>query len=84
MKREVIIMENKNLIMLASITYAIKAKEVLGKRGIRSEIVRTPRHKSRAGCGYSLYVPRSFSQAVSIIKASGLKILGIIGEGDKR
>ena len=77
-------MESKNLIMMASITYAIKAKEVLSKRGIRSEVVRTHRHKSRAGCGYSLYVPRNFSQAVSIIKASGIKITGTIVEGERR
>lgn len=77
-------MESKNLIMMASITYAMKAKEVLSKKGIRSEIVRTPRNAVRAGCGYSLYVPKNFSRAVSIIKASGIKITGIIGEDERR
>ncbi len=74
-------MERKNLIMVSSITHAMSAKEVLGKKGIRSEIVRTPRHKLRSGCGYSLYVPSDFARAVSILRSAGVKIVGTIGEG---
>ncbi len=76
-------MESKNLIMLTSITYAMKAKDVLIKRGIRSDIVRTPKHNSPTGCGYSLFVPRRFDEAVSIISSSGIKIVGTVSEGDK-
>lgn len=75
-------MESKNLIMLTSITYAMKAKEVLIRKGIRSDIVRTPKHSSPTGCGYSLFVPKKFESAVSIIKSSGIKIVGTIEQGD--
>lgn len=77
-------MESKNLIMMTSITNAMKAKDVLLKKGIRAEIVRTPKRKAKSGCGYSLYVPKNFSKAVSIIKASGIRIMGTITvtEGD--
>lgn len=78
-------MESKNLIMMTSITNAMKAKDVLSKKGIRTEIVRTPKRKTKSGCGYSLYVPKNFTKAVSIIKASGIRIMGTItvtdGEG---
>ncbi len=74
-------MRTNNLIMLTSITYAMKAKDILIQRGIRSDIVRTPKHSSPTGCGYSLYVPRRFSEAVSVIASSGIKILGTVNEG---
>lgn len=73
----------KNLIMLTSITYAMKAKEILIRRGIRSDIVRTPKHTSPTGCGYSLFVPNKFNEAVSIINSAGIKIVGTIDEGEK-
>ncbi|MDE7389901.1 MAG: DUF3343 domain-containing protein [Lachnospiraceae bacterium] len=75
-------MEIKNLIMLTSITYAMKAKDILIRNGIRSDIVRTPKHNSPTGCGYSLYVPKKFNEAISIIRSSGIKILGTVNEGD--
>ena len=76
-------MESKNLIMLTSITYAMKAKDVLIKRGIRSDIVRTPKHTSPTGCGYSLYVPRRFNEAVAILNSSGIKVVGTVSEDDR-
>lgn len=76
-------MESKNLIMLTSITYAMKAKDVLIRRGIRSDIVRTPKHNSPTGCGYSLYVPRRFNEAVDILNSSGIKVVGTVSEGDR-
>ncbi len=77
-------MESKNLIMMTSITNAMKAKDVLLKKRIRSEIVRTPKRKAKSGCGYSLYVPTNFAKAVSILRASGIRIMGTITdtEGD--
>ena len=76
-------MESKKLIMMSSITNALKAKEVLSKKRIRSEIVRTPKRKSKSGCGYSLYVPYNFNKAVSIIKSSGIRIMGTITDTEE-
>ncbi len=79
-------MESKNLIMMTSITNAMKAKDVLSKKGIRAEIVRTPKRKAKSGCGYSLYVPKNYQKAVSIIKASGIRIMGTlsVAEGEDK
>lgn len=76
-------MEMNNLIMLTSVTYAMKAKDILIRQGIRSDIVRTPKHNSPTGCGYSLYVPKRFDDAVSIINSSGIKVLGTASEGER-
>lgn len=73
----------KNLIMLTSITYAMKAKEILIRQNIKSDIVRTPKHNSPTGCGYSLYVPNRFDDAVSIIKSAGIKVVGTLSEEEK-
>ncbi|MBQ3969746.1 MAG: DUF3343 domain-containing protein [Clostridia bacterium] len=68
--------------MMVSITSAMKAREVLQKNGIRSEIVRTPKRLAKAGCGYSLFVPNNFSKAVAVIRNSGIKTVGIAGGED--
>lgn len=44
---------NRTLIAMTSITYAMKAKELCLKNGIRCEVVRTPKGLA-TGCGYSI------------------------------
>ena len=43
------------LIAMRSITYAIKAKELLNKLGLFCEIEKTPKNAG-SGCGYSIRV----------------------------
>ena len=43
------------LIAMRSITYAIKAKELLNKLGMFCEVVKTPKDLS-SGCGYSIKI----------------------------
>lgn len=66
----------KPLIMVSSITYAMKAKQILNSVGIRSEIERTPKRDMKNGCGYSLYVPKDTDEAEKILKENHIKILG--------
>ena len=75
-------MERKNLVMFRSITSAMKAQEYLAKQGIRSEIIKTPKRKTDSGCGFSLFIPRSFSRSVTMLKNTGIPIIGIISEGE--
>lgn len=65
----------KPLIMLNSITYAIKAKDILFRNGIASYIERTPHPERAMGCGYSLYVPDRILEAQSVLTAAGIKII---------
>lgn len=64
----------KPLIMVSSVTYAMKAKQILNSFGIRSEIERTKDMKK--GCGYSLYVPKNTDEAEKILRENNIKILG--------
>lgn len=66
----------KPLIMVSSVTYAMKGRQILSKYGIRSDIVRTPSHVRGNSCGYSLYVPKRTDEAQKILEAAGIKVIG--------
>ena len=65
-------MENKNLISVKSVTQALKIKDYLTKKGIRSQLIKTPGGSANSGCGYSLYVPKNYAKAVELIKSGGV------------
>lgn len=73
---------NKPLIMLTSITYAIKGKSILADSGIFASIERTPRNGGVNGCGYSLYVPKQTLEAEKILKENNIKVLGRTTRGE--
>lgn len=66
----------KPLIMVSSITYAMKGKQILAQKGIRSDIVRTPSKGLRGSCGYSLFVPKMTDEAHKILEANGIMVVG--------
>lgn len=74
-------MNESKLINLQSITYATKARNLLMKYGIYSDIIKSPKIEGKSSCGYSLSVPYKFKTAVEILSSNGFKILGI-GESD--
>lgn len=73
----------KQLIMVPSVTYAMKSKKILVNHNISSDIERTPKHKSGKSCGYSLYVPFKTEEAVKILEDNGIKVLGVIEKGEQ-
>lgn len=68
----------KPLILVSSITYAIKARDLLINNGIAAYIERTPKIERNGGCGYSLYVPRKTDAAVNLLYTHGIKVVGRI------
>lgn len=74
-------MNESKLIMLQSITYATKARNILLKYGIHSDIVKTPKRADQSTCGYSLSVPYKSDDAMKILLSKGIKILGT-GDSD--
>lgn len=66
----------KPLIMVSSITYAMKGRQILAKYGIRSDIVRTPSQIRGNSCGYSLYVPTRTDEAQRILESAGIRVAG--------
>lgn len=66
----------KPVILLGSITYAMKSRDILSRYGIKSYVERTPNTQDRLGCGYGIYVPDRTDQAEDILSNSGIQVLG--------
>ena len=67
---------NQELILLPSVTYAMKAKSILDKHNVRSYIQRTPKSVKIKSCGYCLFVPHRADEAERILRESGVRVLG--------
>lgn len=66
----------KELILLPSVTYAMKAKSILDNKHIRAYIQRTPKSAAVRSCGYCLYVPSKTDEAETILRSNGVRVLG--------
>lgn len=71
---------NKSLIVVSSITYAIKGRDILFRYGIKAYVERIKRTKE-TGCGYGLYIPARTDEAVKILNCNGIKILRRVERG---
>ena len=72
----------KQLIMVGSITYALKGRDILRSMGFTAYVERTPSHLDRVGCGYSIYVKDNIQRADAILAENGIPIQGILNDGD--
>jgi hypothetical protein len=68
-------MMGKPVILLSSVTYAMKGRDLLLRQGLRAYVERIP-PSNTSGCGYGLYVPRGAEEAQRILSENGIKILG--------
>ena len=66
----------KELILVPSVTYAMKAKSILDQYDIRSFIQRTPKNTGIKSCGYCLFVPNETDKAELLLRKKGVRILG--------
>ena len=66
----------KPMILVSSITYAMKGRDILSNRGMKAYVERTPRTSENIGCGYSIYVPSQTDEAERILIGYGIKVLG--------
>ena len=66
----------KELILVPSVTYAMKAKSILDQYKIRSYIQRTPKNTGVKSCGYCLFVPDKTDEAEELLRGKGIRILG--------
>lgn len=70
------ILHKRILLLVSSVTYAMKGKEILQSRGFRAYIERIPRDLQNVGCGYCIYVNRNTDMAEKILLDSGVRVLG--------
>lgn len=66
----------KPLIIVGSITNALRSRDLLAWMGIRSYVERTPRSGPYGGCGYSIYVPGRADEAEKILRRHGIRVIG--------
>lgn len=66
----------KQLIIVGSVTYAMKGREILFYHGIRAYIERLPRTPDTPGCGYGIYVPSRADEAEKILREAHIHVLG--------
>lgn len=70
------------MIMVSSVTYALKGQRLLASHGIKSKIERTPKRNNNQSCGYSIIVNiNKIDEAEQLLVSSGIKILGRIEGG---
>lgn len=67
----------KPLIIMSSITNAMRGRELLRRNGIPCEIERVPKSRMRQGCGYGLYVRGNTAKAEELLRQNGLRVSGI-------
>ena len=67
----------RHIISVGSITYAIKGRDVLRKRGYRAYTEKKTNGSGGVGCGYVIIVEGDTGHILSALNAAGIKILDI-------
>jgi hypothetical protein len=67
------------LIQTGTVTYAIKGRDLLRRKGIKAKIERKTTAKAQ-GCGYAIVVDGDIVEAQKILRENGVKILDITEE----
>ena len=66
------------MIVMSSVTYAIKGRDILKTKGYRVAIDRLPPGPQRPGCGYGVCVTGDLNSAVAVLQQNGVKIVDVI------
>ena len=72
----------QQLILVPSVTYAMKGKSILDRYKIRSYIERTPKNHQVYSCGYCLFVPNDTNTAHEILLRNGIKVVSRASRGE--
>ncbi len=71
----------KKTIVMSSITYALKAQELLKSNGIYANISRSKAVRSVRGCGYGLSFDKMlYEKAKNLLVAADIPIIGSVEE----
>ena len=70
----------KPLLVVSSVTYAMKSRDLLSARGFRAYVERIPRTRE-TGCGYGVYVPQGADEAETHLKGERGPHFGQDGTG---
>lgn len=66
-------MNTETILLLRSVTYAMKAKRLLEARGIKAKVVKPTPSSSEHGCAYGVSVTSRFADsALMLLKEHGM------------
>lgn len=68
------------IITTGTVTYAIKGRDLLRRKGFNVKIERITSGKGSAGCGYSIITDGDINAAEGLLRQAGVKILEINSE----
>lgn len=66
-----------HLILVSSITYAIKGRDLLRSQGYKAYIEKTPGKLDTHGCGYSIVVNDDPAKLMPLLTRADVKVLGV-------
>ena len=69
---------SKPVLLVNSVTFAIKGQELLKKHGISSRIIRNSEFKAIGGCGYGIAPFSDPLIAQNILMLGGVKVIRIV------
>lgn len=69
-----------NVLVVETITFAIKGRDLLRKSGYKAHIERRTNSTGGVGCGYVIIAEGNTQQIVNTLKNSGIKIIEIISK----
>lgn len=71
----------KKIIVLTSVTYALKAQEILRSHGIKSKLTRSSAVRKVRGCGYGIIIDaEDLQESEKLISEAGIKNLGSVSD----
>ncbi len=73
----------QNIITFASMTAAMRARELLRRNRIPARMTRTPAKYRRGSCGYSLVLERDADAALKLLRQSDIRYRGVFADDDR-
>lgn len=65
------------VITTGTVTYAIKGRDILRRKGYKAHIEKVTSGHGNTGCGYAIVLNGDITAAESLLRSSGVKILEI-------
>ena len=64
----------KVILKVGSVTYAMKAKSILQRHGMRASVIKAVSTKKNEGCGYSVAVENPYQNIGEILRREGIVV----------
>lgn len=73
----------KCILVLSSVTYAMKAVRILSQQGIYSSVVKTPEVIKVRGCGYGVLSNADCEKVKPLLTEAGISVIAAINDNKR-